>query len=424
MINKCKELKKTFLIIDGKLLNRLFWVVLLVSFLIWLTMLVSNPHGHQKDIFYIRMNEFLGDAIHVTYMVKDNDPYLINDGRIANYPPLPYALYYLLAHAVSASAMDHIEYYYHPVWLMLFFLFLGVSLVLLHAVCVKQLSSIPFLDSCMIVLSLILSYPMLYAIERGNTVIITVLASTIYFFYYDSVCGWKKELALFCLGLATGIKLAPAAFGLLLVCRKDWKAIIRAILYTVFFLVLPFYVFQDGINNFAKMIYHIKMFFMYFTGYANVHGTGLVASYYHIVTHLFKRGYELSSSAYTMLRLISIELAFFLSIGIFHLTEKWKKILNITLVTLILPSASHEYNMLFMIPMTILFLNALVNEKVSVDKGLLFFSLLMTYFIYRSPVSDFFNYHIAILVFCFVAFYYSVKGIKKSHHILPKDFFA
>ena len=74
--------------------SRLFWIIILFSFIAWFVGILIDPQGSQIDVFHIRMKDFWGDATVVTHFVKDKNPY-INPG--ANYPPLPYMMYYILA---------------------------------------------------------------------------------------------------------------------------------------------------------------------------------------------------------------------------------------------------------------------------------------------------------------------------------------
>ena len=69
----------------------------------------------------------------------------------------------------------YLAYYYQPIWTILFVIALVASLILLFTVCVRQLHFKSHFDSVMVGFSLLLSYPMLFTIERGNILIIAVL---------------------------------------------------------------------------------------------------------------------------------------------------------------------------------------------------------------------------------------------------------
>ena len=409
------------------LVIKLFWVIILSSFVGWLVGLLINPQGHQLDVFFSRMSDFWGDATVVTHFVCERNPY---QHQGSNYPPLPYLFYYIFACVSKIPDGGYSEYYYQPVWTMLFVLFILVNLGLLWYICSKQFQKELQFDAMMIGLAVCLSGPMLFAIERGNTIIPTIVAITIFIFYYNSDCNWEKEVALICLAIASNIKLSPIIFGALLINTRDWKSVCKTIVYGVLLFFLPFFFFEGGIQNFVRLINNINSFMTGHVSYAIINGTGLIAGYFQIAMLLFGKDCGMSTLTYLMLRVLSIEVSFILFLSTFHLHEKWKQVLNLTLVLLILPSVSHEYNILFLIPTTILFLKTFNEElkinkiKFSIDKKLVFLSFIMINFVYRCPLSDFFNQHIAILILTAIGLVYSVKAFKKSNHILPVGLFC
>ena len=366
------------------LVIKLFWVIILSSFVGWLVGLLINPQGHQLDVFFSRMSDFWGDATVVTYFVNERNPYQYPG---ANYPPLPYLLYYVFACVSRIPDGGYPQYYYQPLWTMIFVLFLFIVLGMLWLICAKNTHSGLTIDAMMTGLSFCISGPMLYTIERGNVILVAILCTAIFVFYYDNKCRWKKEIALLSLAIAVDIKVAPAVFGALLICNKDWQAICRTLLYGILFFILPFYFFEGGINNLPLMISHINQF-------------------------------------------VSYEVSFILFLGLFHFKEKWKQVLNLTIIMLIVPSVAFQYYFLLSIPVTILFLSSFsdnLHENTNDDvigKFFIFMSFIMIYFVYRCPLSDFFNHKFAILILTVTGLFYSIKAFIKSKRILPIDFFS
>ena len=405
--------------INGKLLPRLFWIVILASFFAWFFALLINPHGKQLDLFFLRMADFWADATNTTGYVSGLDPYYnsVNGLQHHNYPPLPYLLFYLLAH-VSMNPINgnfyplngYLAYYYQPIWTILFVIALVASLILLFTVCVRQLHFKSYFDSVMVGFSLLLSYPMLFTIERGNVLIIAVLAVTIFVFYYDDECKWKREIALISLATAIGIKLSPSIFVLLLFYKKDWKSLYRVCLYSIIFLLLPLCYFEGGFyNNVLQVLSNIKLHFMY---HSEAYGTGLIASYVKYAKFFWGDNFEVNVIVLAILRFLKVEVAALLLLGSCFLKDKWIVVLNLTLVLLILPSVSGGYCMLYMIPFTVLFLNSLIDhEKASLDKVLVFFCLLLIYFVYRCDMSNFFNYNFAVPILALISSLYSITSI-------------
>ena len=407
--------------ISSKLLLRLFWIMILTSFFAWLFELLINPQGRQLDLFFLRMGDFWADATNTTGYVSELDPYYnnVNGLQHHNYPPLPYLLFYLLAR-VSINPINgnfyplqgYLAYFYQPIWTILFVLFLLMSLSLLYIVCTRQLQLQSYLDSVMIGFSLLLSYPMLFTIERGNILIVAVLAVTIFVFYYDSESKWKKEIALICLATAIGIKLSPVVFIALLIYKNDWQSIFRVCFYSFIILVFPLFFFEGSFyKNVLQMISNIKLHFMY---HSEAYGTGLMASYVKYAKFYMGNSFEINITAWSILKILKVELSLLLLLGSYFLKEKWKIVLNITLVLLILPSVSGGYCMLYMIPVTVLFLNSLIeNDNVSLDKVLIIICLVLINFVYRCGISNYLNYNFAVPILVLISSKYSLSAISE-----------
>lgn len=383
------------------------------------------------------MQNFWGDATNVTGMVIDFNPYF---GKAkGSYPPLAYLLFCPLA-AVSTepkvlySVSDlgtqyYYLYYLQPLWTMLFVIFLISILVLFFTVYVKQLriKGYSFLDAIMTGFAICISYPMLYTIERGNILLIAVLAVSIFIFYYDSNCTWKKEITLISLAIAAGIKISPAIFGILLICKKDWNAVFRTICYGLLFFIIPFFFFSGGIDNVQQMFLNIKYFLKVYAGDISYIGTGFITTYVKFAKILFADNYyskivEFSQLIIAIINILTSLISVTLFLGVFHFKEQWKKVMNITLVLLILPQVSHLYCVLYLAPFTLMFLVSLYNsDKISIDKTLVFIALLMIYFVYRCPISNFFNLNVAIPMLTIIGLFYSLQEFMKSKHILPVD---
>ncbi|MBQ8164657.1 MAG: DUF2029 domain-containing protein [Clostridia bacterium] len=91
--------------------------------------------------------------------------------------------------------------------------------------------------------------PVLFAIERGNNIIIPLFFSLIFVSCYDSENKIIREIALISLALAVAFKLYPIAFGVLLFRNKQYKELVRAGIYCIVFTVLPFFIFYNGFDS-------------------------------------------------------------------------------------------------------------------------------------------------------------------------------
>ncbi|MBE7064389.1 MAG: DUF2029 domain-containing protein [Ruminococcaceae bacterium] len=107
---------------------------------------------------------------------------------------------------------------------------------------------------------LLLSGPMLYALERGNNLIIPLIFSFIFVNYYDSKNKIIREIALISLAVAVAFKLYPIAFGVLLFRNKQYKELVRAGIYCAVLVILPFFVFYDGIQSIDYFLQRLSKF--------------------------------------------------------------------------------------------------------------------------------------------------------------------
>lgn len=96
---------------------------------------------------------------------------------------------------------------------------------------------------------LFFSVPFFFAMERGNSVMIALVAIMIFIRFYDSEERFwgieYKYFAFIALGVATGIKISPAIYLLLLLREKKYVDTFKCLLILGVFFFIPFY-FTDG----------------------------------------------------------------------------------------------------------------------------------------------------------------------------------
>lgn len=88
--------------------------------------------------------------------------------------------------------------------------------------------------------SVIGTYSILFAVERGNIILLSFLFLMYFIAYYKSENKILKETAFWALAISAGLKLYPAAFGILLLYEKRWKEAARTILYGILALIIPY----------------------------------------------------------------------------------------------------------------------------------------------------------------------------------------
>ena len=84
-------------------------------------------------------------------------------------------------------------------------------------------------SSILLALSLVLSGPMLFALQRFNVTIIAFILTLVYVVYIESSSRKDRIIAIVSLIIAANIKLYPAVFGFMLIKRKRWKEAVGCI---------------------------------------------------------------------------------------------------------------------------------------------------------------------------------------------------
>ena len=90
----------------------------------------------------------------------------------------------------------------------------------------------------------VFSVPYLYMMERGNIMVLAVVALLCYLLTYDSEKAWVRELGLLALAFSFSLKLYPIMFAWILLADKRYKEFFRCALYSVALLILPSFAFE------------------------------------------------------------------------------------------------------------------------------------------------------------------------------------
>jgi len=196
-----------------------------------------------------------------------------------------------------------------------------------------------------------LSFPLVYAFERGNSIILALVFCFAFLLGYRSENKYVRYASYIALGIAAGIKLYPAILWLLILRDRNYKesAICFAIVSAV--LLLPF-IFTDGTP--LTLVHNV---FTY-TGSPDTYG---FANLNQLIFGVFR---DLIGVAVGTVQIISYAV-----IGIFTLLSfivilfdkemKFWKVVTLLGCNLVLGlGVGGIYQMLYMLPAVLLFLNA------------------------------------------------------------------
>ena len=125
--------------------------------------------------------------------------------------------------------------------MLLYILFFSVAMILISRMVDRKMSHIKSKVFAKIVgFAVMFCFPILYCLEKGNILIITVLFSMFFFFFKDDENVLIKGVSLLFLGVAAGFSIYPLLFTLVLIPQKRFKDILKVLLYTLGLLIFPF----------------------------------------------------------------------------------------------------------------------------------------------------------------------------------------
>lgn len=128
------------------------------------------------------------------------------------------------------------------------FIFFAITLVLLYVSMKHLLKKQSKAQLIFLYCLVVFSFPFLYTMERGNTLLLTFVLIVFFYAFYGSKKKYQHELAVLALALATVIKLYPVIFILLLFKKKAWKDITKYGIFTTILLFVPF-IFYGGLEG-------------------------------------------------------------------------------------------------------------------------------------------------------------------------------
>lgn len=166
------------------------------------------------------------------------------------YPALISAVYGFIGQFVTLEEITEHAYYIREsqigqVLLVIYSVFLYVILFKCFFIC----KSGKYIEKIWFTIIMFFSLPFLFAMERGNSVLLALVFIFIFIKFYDSDDRFYginvKYFAYAALGIATGIKISPAIFLLLLLRDKKYLETLKCIGIIALFFFVPFY-FTDG----------------------------------------------------------------------------------------------------------------------------------------------------------------------------------
>ena len=367
------------------LLKTYFGIFAVSSVLFFIMLAITDGESFYHTLFRNSVGtDFFMDFFNSIRDASTKDVY--KEGII--YPPLANIFFYVLSLMIdpelaSTSFTRRTMLQRDYVCLFIYFVFVTLCLLLFSKL-LKQYFAKHGLEkfSSAFSVMLIFSYPMIYCVQRGNIALLSFAFSMFFVLYRNDDNKIIKELSLILLAIAAGIKLYPAAFGLLLLVDKKYKEALRLVIYGIVCIVVPFF-FYDGFESIADLFNNISVFSDYSLNTLSPEFVCIDVLAIYGGT-IFDIGY---SSAYAFLATVTYLSAFV----IFIVSDKeWQKIWAVVYMIMNYPSTARTYILIFAIIPFVVFLCSKSFRKRDVPYYIAF--LLMFIVIpplYMSKISDF-----------------------------------
>lgn len=297
------------------------------------------------------------------------------------YPPLANAFLFLISRFIpekylATSGEEKFTWNEHPETSLaiLFFFVLCITVLCLligrESISPRKRTLLTFLT--------IASFPFLTLMERGNVVIVCILALLVYLQNYNSESRVAREIALLMLALAAAFKLYPALFGLILLYDRRYKDALRAALYTVLLLLIPSFCFGGPI-----CLWWVVENTLSYSGYASQNVSGFLATL-HLPTWI---GTAALFSGYALAVAVA-------SLSAFLQQKPWKVWVFVCTILMSVASIFSSYNWLLILPAVLYFMRTEKLEGVN----WLYFILMTAPFYYYFPKEWQGNFFVTLIV--------------------------
>ena len=204
-----------------------------------------NPNAGFENLFFRSGEDMFMDFFN---SVRDAAQFArVYTERRVIYPPLANLLFLIFSRFLPASYTDtafaeRLRWREVPAAYLLIFLYSAAMLLALY-VLLRDSARTRGTFEVLFPLAAVFSFPAVYAVERGNIILLSAILTLFFAATYQSENRMHRELGLICLAAAFGLKLYPALFGWVLIADKRYREAARCAVYGVLFLLIPSFFF-------------------------------------------------------------------------------------------------------------------------------------------------------------------------------------
>lgn len=357
-----------------------FFVIFFIISMFICVVLAAMSGGESWKLQLFHSNGYTDMFMDFFNSMRDAGDENVYTARNNIYPPLCLLMFKFFGIFVSKDLIDlpntkRSTLQYDQNCMIVYFIFAIICILLMTSFIDKYISDInrdankkAVSSHILISFLLIVSYPVMYCIERGNIIILSVIMTMFFVFFKDSENKIIKELSYIALAFAAGIKLYPAIFGILLLIEKKYKDAIRLIIYGVIFVIFPFVFFFDFGTSSQSMTAAITS--THTTAILHDSSSPIAAILENLLSFATKKKNSLNFSSVsiqnfvflidrnnsTLAKIICFITEFIAVAALLFTKKAWQKIFLVTYLMLNIPSASSSYSLSFLIIPFIMFL--------------------------------------------------------------------
>lgn len=352
-------------------------------FLISLFAKILFSHGDLINCFFFHdTKDCTMDFMHSIEYVNGKSPYNYFNTL---YPPLANLFFYIMLRCIPLSLSSqwpidfqesiamrgsYLDLRVAQAPLLIYIFFVITALFFIFVISDKFLEKQGIYWHRWASISLIMSYGILIAIERGNIVLLALPFSLYFCLNYKSESKIIREIALLSLAVSAGLKLYPALLGILLIRNRKWKEAIRAVVYGILSVILPCFAFKEGVLGLKKWI---EIVFSFELNSANrIVGNGFSNILYRFQSYL-STFFNINISDHWF-RYVSYFIVLILIVMAFFIKKEWECVLLLVLAMCLYQSQADYILSFFAIPLT-LFLGA--EKRITFGTCIPYFCMLL-----------------------------------------------
>lgn len=343
----------------NRLERRNYWIIFsfisLFSFVIFIgSLFAGGENSFHFNALFIQCNDLFGDLTNNIGYASHLNPYYeeyVWGAWERIYPPMVYLICYGISRVVNINIYIDNGSFVDMLGdnkLLFVIAALFIPIVIASMEVYKYAKNGSSIERDLTAISLILSYPFIYAFERGNFIIICALLNTFFLLFHNHKNKFIREIALIMLALSSSIKFPPAFLGIILIFEKKWREALRTVLYGIMGFIIPMLFLHGGLANIEKLFQNIILNISIYSPFSGATFTSVVYAI---------SGGTLTEQAVPYIKIISYFFTAVMLISIPFLRRNWLKIGILCLVLTIVPSHSAYYCLTYLFPLIIAFLN-------------------------------------------------------------------